>query len=530
MPFSASYNNLTAGPYQSFITRPDLNPPLLNVQGSGTEGLIFLAQRGVDVHQSSIVITDNFGSIVYVNNSFPNAFDFTRQTYQGNDVLTFWNGTLLNGYGQGNYLMFDNTLNLIANFSTFDGTQGDIHEFHIVNDTALVTIYEEVSYDLSPYGGPTQGKLITGRFQQIDLCHSSLLFDWKALDHLTPALSYSFPGGADGDGTSNSPWDWFHINSVDLHPSDGTFLVSSRHTATLFKINQTDGTIIWQLGGKNSSFTMENGTNFEWQHDARWRSDTEISLFDNAAQSLSVVNETQTRGLRLGIDFDNMTVSLIQELLNPVKPTSGSQGNVQYLANGNFWMGYGNQPIGAEYAPNGSVVSQFQTSPYSTDVESYRMFKLNFTSNPDTIPDIALVDGTVFMSWNGATEIAKWNIYSGPSTDKLDLFRTVNKTGFETTFRFPPRTVNPSVNYTQAGAVNRNGNVMALTQIVRGSAETVSHDQSNIQVTVSKPAKPSFSCLPEISKSGASTVYSQHSSVQFIGLVWVIFFLFRKWM
>lgn len=274
---------------------------------------------------------------------------------------------------------------------------------------------------------------------------------------------------------------------------------------------------------------MQNGTNFEYQHDGRWRSDTEISLFDNAAASSTVTNETETRGLRLGLDFDNMTCSLTQELLNPLKPLVGSQGNVEYLVNGNFWMGYGNVPLAAEYAPNGTLLSQFQISPSGSDVESYRIFKLNFTTSPDTIPDIALVDGTIFVSWNGATDVTQWNIYTGPSADNLAFYRTIIKTGFETSFRFPRRTIDPSINFTQVGAVNRNGKVMALTQVVRGSSDTVPHDQSNIQVTFSKPPAPSFSCLPQHSESSAARLLpSGLYSAQLIGLLWIFVVFARR--
>jgi len=57
-----------------------------------------------------------------------------------------------------------------------------------------------------------------------------------------------------------------HINAVDKD-SHGDYLVSSRHTSTIFKIaglsspsGTTPGTIIWRLGGKKSSFPTMDST------------------------------------------------------------------------------------------------------------------------------------------------------------------------------------------------------------------------------------------------------------------------------
>ena len=47
------------------------------------------------------------------------------------------------------------------------------------------------------------------------------------------------------------------------------------------------------------------------------------------------------------------------------------------------WVGYGDEPLFTEFDKNGNVVSQFQLSPPG-DVEAYRTFKLNYTTNPTT--------------------------------------------------------------------------------------------------------------------------------------------------
>lgn len=66
-----------------------------------------------------------------------------------------------------------------------------------------------------------------------------------------------------GDGrTALTAYDYFHINAVDK-TSDGNYLISSRHTCTIFKVSSKDGSIIWRLGGKSSDFTLD-GFNFSF--------------------------------------------------------------------------------------------------------------------------------------------------------------------------------------------------------------------------------------------------------------------------
>lgn len=50
--------------------------------------------------------------------------------------------------------------------------------------------------------------------------------------------------------------DWFHINAVRLD-TDGNLLIDARDTWTAYKVNRFTGRIIWQLGGKDSSFTLQ---------------------------------------------------------------------------------------------------------------------------------------------------------------------------------------------------------------------------------------------------------------------------------
>ena len=92
--------------------------------------------------------------------------------------------------------------------------------------------------------------MINGVVQEIDIGTGKVLFQWNSADHVPYSQSEQpLPASA------STPWDWFHINAVHLD-TDGNLLIDARDTWTTYKVNRFTGRIIWQLGGKASSFTL----------------------------------------------------------------------------------------------------------------------------------------------------------------------------------------------------------------------------------------------------------------------------------
>jgi hypothetical protein len=132
-------------------------------------------------------------------------------------------------------------------------------------------------------------------------------------------------------------------------------MISSRHYSTIYYISPA-GDILWQLGGKNSSFQMGEGTDFYWQHDARWieegtklrsaffkrtvsgREELIISLFDNAASSWTQ-SAPRAKGMILVLDMAAMTCELEQDYLPYVDEASPSQGSTRRQPNGDVLNG-----------------------------------------------------------------------------------------------------------------------------------------------------------------------------------------------
>jgi hypothetical protein len=332
----------------------------------------------------------------------------------------------------------------------------DEHEFNVLDDgrSSIFTLYNPERHDLSAYNISTgQGWLMNNFFQYIELGTKGLLFEWSALDHVPLNETFVLPGTTEVSGNGldpTDPWDYFHINSVDRN-AEGDYLVSARHTCTVYKVSGQDGHIIWRLGGIASDFRFAPGLNFSFQHDARFRVDNEtttiISLFDNASNGF---NQTArySAGKILKLDHATNSVSLIQEFVAPSQFISASQGNVQFFgpaeqwATSNAFLGWGENAYISEYTADGRMVQQGHFA--TTGTMNYRAFKYNFTSSPTDAPALytyahnTSAPTSYWMSWNGATEVAQWRIYSsGSNTGPWTVVGTVNTAGFETEFTAP---------------------------------------------------------------------------------------------
>jgi hypothetical protein len=69
---------------------------------------------------------------------------------------------------------------------------------------------------------------------------------------------------------------------------------------------------------------------------------------------------------------------------------------------------------------------------------------------------------TARVSWNGATEVARWQLLAGPNGDQLALVANAAKDGFETTI-----TVRNTQPFIALRALDAAGNVLTTTPAIR---------------------------------------------------------------
>jgi hypothetical protein len=426
---SAHAPSVPVGP--RFRSRSDFNPPPISVvvPAMGTApGLVMLTPGRSSEYQHGPMILDGHGRLVWFAPQMGGSTNLKVQTYEGRPVLTWWEGELVEpaGYGRGNYVIAGPDYEPITRVRGVNGLQGDLHEFVITSrGTALFTAYREIGRDLSSVGGRVDGKLLDSLLQEVDIRTGRLIFQWSAADHVDLPESYVTP-----PPSPSEPFDFFHMNSIDVD-ADGNLLISARHTSAVYKLDRLTGKVIWRLGGKRSDFRIEKRARFWYQHHAVRHPDGLLTLFDDGAGTRQV--EASSRGLKLEVDERTMSVSLRKQYLPEPPLLATSQGSMQLLPNGDVFIGWGSQPYFSEFSRDGRL--RFDARIASPSI-SYRAFRFPWTGTPTGPPSIAaersVRDVTVYASWNGATEVARWDILTGASATDLHPIGSFRRTGFET--------------------------------------------------------------------------------------------------
>jgi hypothetical protein len=420
--------------FQSFRSRPDLRPPDVTVSSSErtATGDVFLAPYS-GVGQYGPMILDEHGGLIWFKPLAPvgtRAADFQVQQYEGKPVLTWWQDPLIaNGSRTAGDVIANSAYQDIAIVRAGNGYQPDLHEFQITpRGTALITVYDAIDCDLAGVGGPANGAVADTLVQEIDLRTGLVMYEWHSLDHVPLQSSYA----AAAPTSDREPFDYFHINSVDVG-ADGNLLVDARNTWAMYDVDASTGAVRWQLGGKQSSFKQGPGVATAWQHDAIEQPDGAITFFDNGA--FPQVHR-ESRAIEVALNLQSMTATLVRsyEHVNPL--VAGSQGNVQALAGGDWMVGWGQAGYLSEVNAAGQVLFNAHLPP---SWESYRTYALPWSGRPTQPPAVAAQaapgahsGASVYASWNGATEVASWRVLAGASPKRMTLVASAARTAFET--------------------------------------------------------------------------------------------------
>jgi len=297
-------------------------------------------------------------------------------------------------------------------------------------NTALLLAYNQIVAPAAVIHEAKDRVVLDAIVQEIDIATGAVVFEWHALGNVALRESY-FPAPED----RTVPYDFVHPNSVAVG-TDGNLLVSARHTSTVYEIDRTTGALDWRLGGKLSSFTIPSGARFSWQHDARAYSDGTLSVFDNASMSPDETTRDSSRGLLLHIDQPALNVTLVRSDDNPRGALSTSQGDLQMLANGDWFAGWGSIGEYTEFDADGRVVLD---AALKASTASYRAYRFGWTATPVEPPvAVGRRDGNsvvVAASWNGATNVARWQVLVGSDRDSLHPVGVFPRTDFETRMR-----------------------------------------------------------------------------------------------
>ncbi len=349
-------------------------PPVTVLTQGASNGDIFIAPEGGGGYESGPEILTSSGKVVWFH-ALPAgemATDFRTQTYQGRPVLTWFQGSGLSGTDY----IYNDRYRQIAEVRAGNGYYTDIHEFLITPwNTALILADAMETANLPSIGGPADQKVFDGIVQEIDISTGKVLFQWNSADYVPYRDSHN-PRPA----SAASPWDWFHINAVHLD-TDGNLLINSRYTWTTYKVNLHTGKIIWELGGKQSTFRLtaargqvldSAGEIFAFQHDPEAIGNGEYTFFDDESDG-STTLLSHSRVVTVKLDVAARVATLVKSVDQPEGRVAPAEGNAQTTGNGDLFVGWGALPYISEFSPTGRLLFN---AAFPAGVSTYRAYLL----------------------------------------------------------------------------------------------------------------------------------------------------------
>ncbi|KAK3696303.1 hypothetical protein LTR37_018039 [Vermiconidia calcicola] len=475
-----------------YITRPDIEAPRWNLTIYNSDlispGYWFVPSY--DFLDQSLEnggkwtaphIFDETGELIwsgsYLSQQY-DIFDFRVSNVLGEDMLTML-------YPKNrSALVLDTHYNIRKTVPIALGEeQVDMHEFHVVdNGTKALYFYDKV-YNLTAEQSQAIGftewncPIKDNYIRELDVTNDwETVFDWSLAEHVDLQESSKTANPVEDRCSKN--WDLFHVNSLDKFP-DGSYLMSVRHADTIYKVDK-DGAIIWRLGGVKPDF--EADFDFSRQHHARIKEHNEthtiLSFFDNATPNpRKDATSDSSRGVVVSLQTSTqpMTATLLREYKHPDGPGTYTIGraNVQILPNGNAFICWVDALLQTEYSADGELVMEARVK--QEWLKSYRSYKFPFVGRPVMPPDVYSEttgsdedDSTttlVYVSWNGATEVASWNMYKtdheGNDAGAAPV-ATVPRAGFETTLKYQGYAT-----YVRIEGLDRMGEVLGRSSVVQ---------------------------------------------------------------
>jgi hypothetical protein len=338
---------------------PGGRPALRILSGSAHgSGDIFITPRaGGRFGSGGLEILSRTGKVLWSKaiRSGDTAANFRPQTLSGRTVLTYWVGRGFGGQGGGTDYILNRDYQEIATVKAGDGLPTSGLDFLITpQNTALVLTSKQATADLTSIGGSAHQKVIDDIVQEINIATGKVLWQWNAADHVPYSQSE-----APLPKSTGTAWDWFYINALNFGPN-GTLLINARLAWTVYDVNRATGNIEWQLGGKDSTFSLAKapgqtlddvGEIFANQHDPTYIGHDTLTVFDNEGPAYS-----HARTVTIKLNFATRTATLERSNAQPAGRTAGFEGSAQTLPNGDQFVDWGTLPDISEYSPNGKLL------------------------------------------------------------------------------------------------------------------------------------------------------------------------------
>jgi hypothetical protein len=253
----------------------------------------------------------------------------------------------------------------------------DGHELRLLPDGNYLLFTYPIESGVDLTGLSTFGEdeyMADCEIQEVD-ASGRAVWSWLASEHIDPVAESLEPHTSTIAG--HDVRDVFHCNSIEVD-AKGNLLVSIRQMNALVYIDKSTGKIVWKLGGsptnKDGAQVLRvvgdpQGT-FNLQHDARFRPNGNVTLFDDHGAGSGVA-----RGVEYAIDFGAGTATLAWQFLG--RTQSQYEGSFRRYDDGESVIGWGGAAPDArvitEVDANGSEVLDVSFTPIAAP---YRAVKV----------------------------------------------------------------------------------------------------------------------------------------------------------
>jgi len=461
---------------ERFVTEPELRPPLrtITTPDPSLEGDIFTDPIPAPeirpgekkllefepVGPSGLMILNPEGKLVYWHQLKEEAGSvFEPVKYEGKTALAWWQGKVTEAaYGLGEGVIANTAYEPVATVKAGNGLQADIHELEITPEgQAYIIAVEPIC---QPECNKEHLPLLDDEIQEIDIKTGLVMWSWHALGHVPTTNTEAIVAGG--------VFDPYHLNSIQAI-SGNRLVISMRDTSGIYEVEQAAGNILWEISPSHNTFKLGKGVLFHFQHDAKLegRKLQYLSLFDDEAGP-PFYGPSKGMVLRLA----GKTVKLVHTYENSHKTETVAEGGMQVMPHGEAVVSFGASQYIAEFSKRGGPK---KTGTLLFELEfpkgdgSYRAERFPWSATPNTKPKVVAKresesEVAVYVSWNGATEVAKWEVLVGEEANALSPVTTASWSNFET--RIP---VSSTDKVFEVKALNKEGHVLATSEAVSES-------------------------------------------------------------
>ncbi|SES48799.1 Arylsulfotransferase (ASST) [Actinokineospora terrae] len=445
-----------------YLSRPDLVPPAITVDLAAaptSPGRILLTPKDTADEQIGPLLVDDTGSPVWFaprGDKLRLVMNAQVQTYRDRPVLVWWEGAFVPlGWGQGTVTIADQGYRTIAQVGLDRGV--DLHAIRITPQNTIIVVSYRTTTAVP--GQVTLRPVVENVLREIDIGTGRVLMTWSSLEHIPVSESYL---------RSNDivAWDYLHVNAVDLDQA-GNIVVSGRNTHTVYTLDRGTGRVLSRLGGKRSDYTLPPAAVFAWQHNVRVLPNGDISMFDNeqgATFPPTPPTRPASRAIVLHPDAATRTATMTRSLSTPDGLGTGAQGSNQTLPDGHAFVSWGDRGRFSEFDADGTMIYDARfTSP---TVDTYVANRVDWHATPTEPPALLArrTSGgvTAYASWNGATEVSRWQLLTGPDRTHLAVAADAARSGFETVLTAPG-----DAGYAAVRALSATGAVLGTSPVTQ---------------------------------------------------------------